>query len=180
MFNWTIRTFALLIFIGVFSMFILLLDKEAGDPVNLDRTRSAIPEFNLDSLNRDFPVTSQFFSELEKDTIVVMNVWASWCISCAIEHPFLMELESAVNLIGLNYKDDRDDAKNWLLAKGDPYEFSIHDPNGTFALDLGVSGAPETFLIVNNEVVLHYVGIVNQNIWMNYFDPMVQEIFDKK
>ena len=105
-----------------------------------------------------------------------MNVWASWCITCLVEHPYLMELDKkGINIIGLNYKDEKIDALNWLEKYGNPYELIIHDLKGTLALDLGVTGAPETFLIEDGRVVAHYQGEVNKRIWRDVFQPIISE-----
>ena len=79
--------------------------------------------------------------------IKILNVWASWCITCRVEHSFLAKLDSKdIPIVGLNYKDEAEDAINWITRFGDPYRYIIHDYKGELALDLGVTGAPETFL----------------------------------
>ena len=106
----------------------------------------------------------------------ILNVWASWCITCLVEHPYLMELDKkGINIVGLNYKDEKIDALNWLEKYGNPYELIIHDLKGTLALDLGVTGAPETFLIEDGRVVAHYQGEVNKRIWRDVFQPIISE-----
>ena len=90
----------------------------------------------------------------EFNGISLLNVWASWCITCLVEHPFLTQLSNNnIKLIGLNYKDSQIKAKQWLRKRGDPYLFSIYDPRGDLAFDLGVTGAPETFLIFNQKII---------------------------
>jgi len=106
----------------------------------------------------------------------ILNVWASWCITCRVEHPFLMNLKNqGIKIIGLNYKDERSDAIQWLDKYGNPYEITVHDLKGSLALDLGVTGAPETFLVSNGKVVAHYQGEVNDAIWSNVFLPIIKE-----
>ena len=103
--------------------------------------------------------------------IVLLNVWASWCITCLVEHPFLNELSETYNIdvIGINYKDKLGDAIRYLDKNGDPYIYSIHDHDGKYALKLGVTGAPETFLLIDGEIVKHRVGEVNQQVWDEEF-----------
>ena len=108
---------------------------------------------------------------------VLLNVWASWCITCLVEHPFLKTITAAkdVKLVGINYKDQSFNAQKYLVDNGDPYSFSIFDLSGNFSLKLGVTGAPETFLIKNGVVLVHYSGEVNQAIWDKVFIPIIQE-----
>ena len=102
---------------------------------------------------------------------VLLNVWASWCITCLVEHPFLSKLSKSEDLIiiGINYKDDLSKAKNYLDENGDPYKFSIFDYKGNFALKLGVTGAPETFLVIDGKIVKHRIGEINQKVWNDEF-----------
>ena len=104
----------------------------------------------------------------------ILNVWASWCITCRVEHPYLSKLnQDGIKIIGLNYKDDRGSAVEWINKFGNPYDLIIHDFKGSLALDMGVTGAPETFLINNGIVVAHYQGEVNESIWNKVFKPVI-------
>lgn len=87
----------------------------------------------------------------------LFNVWASWCTSCRAEHPVLNELakQQAAPIIGLNYKDAREDALSWLNRLGNPYEMSVVDPEGRIGIDYGVYGVPETFVIDKKGVIRH-------------------------
>ena len=102
---------------------------------------------------------------------VLLNVWASWCITCLVEHPFLKSITQSkdVKLIGINYKDQSFNAEKYLLENGDPYIFSIYDLSGEFSLRLGVTGAPETFLLIDGVIVSHRIGEVNMEIWNEKF-----------
>lgn len=106
----------------------------------------ALPAFELGSLAR--PDTALSRQDLDGE-IYLLNVWASWCVACREEHPLLVALarQGTVPLVGLNYKDALDDARRWLVQRGDPYRLSLHDKSGQFGLDLGVYGVPETFLV---------------------------------
>ena len=79
-----------------------------------------------------------------------------------------------IPILGLNYKDEREDAIEWLNKYGNPYEDNIYDYKGSLALDLGVTGAPETFLIINGQVVAHYQGEVNEMVWNEVFVPAIE------
>ena len=128
------------------------------------------PSFELNDLDGN-PVKYESLNGIK-----LVNVWASWCITCLVEHPYLMELDmKGINIVGLNYKDEKIDALNWLEKYGNPYELIIHDLKGTLALDLGVTGAPETFLIDDGKVVAHYRGEVNKRIWRDVFQPIISE-----
>ena len=128
------------------------------------------PEFQLNDLNGD-PVQSESLNGIK-----ILNVWASWCITCLVEHPFLTRLsEQNIQIIGLNYKDSDLKANAWLEKHGNPYLFSIYDPRGDLAFDLGVTGAPESYLIINNQVVSHIQGEMNQRKWNSIFLPLIQQ-----
>lgn len=90
--------------------------------------------------------------------VTLVNVWASWCFACRQEHEVVKRLGSkGVRIIGLNYKDEPDDAKAWLARLGNPYEVVAVDHNGRIAIDWGVYGAPETFLVDKNGIIRHKV-----------------------
>ena len=130
-----------------------------------------VPEFELIELS-----SNQNFTQENMGDEVLLNVWASWCITCRIEHGFLMKLsEQGILVSGLNYKDEMSDATKWLELYGNPYQFNLHDYSGSLALDMGVTGAPETFLIKENIVLAHYSGEVNQDIWDKVFMPIIIE-----
>lgn len=91
----------------------------------------------------------------------VLNVWASWCAACRVEHPLLNALarEQRFRIIGLNYKDERDAAQAWLAERGNPYVLSLFDHEGRFGLDLGVYGVPETFVVdAGGTIIYKHVG----------------------
>ena len=149
--------------------FVLLTDQESYP--GADYTISNLPEFQLENLQKDFLLNDE---DLTGDFI--LNIWASWCITCLVEHPYLMRLkEQGINIVGLNYKDDSEDAINWLSNYGNPYETIIYDFKGSLALDLGVTGAPETFLINDGKIVAHYQGEINEVIWSNVFIPTIKD-----
>lgn len=109
----------------------------------------------------------------------LLNVWASWCVACRQEHPFLNELtrNKTVPIIGLNYKDKRQDALGWLGSLGNPYELSLSDTDGRLGIDLGVYGVPETF-VIDKQGVIRYkqIGPITPEVWEQKLAPLIKEI----
>ncbi|MCK5889448.1 MAG: DsbE family thiol:disulfide interchange protein [Methylococcales bacterium] len=102
---------------------------------------------------------------------VLVNVWATWCPSCRKEHAQLLAIakEARVPVIGLNYKDDRNAALAWLEQLGDPYQFNIFDERGMLGLDLGVYGAPETYLLDEKGIIRYrQVGVMTAQAWAEF------------
>ncbi|MGD9600902.1 MAG: DsbE family thiol:disulfide interchange protein [Gammaproteobacteria bacterium] len=109
---------------------------------------------------------------------IVLNVWASWCSACRVEHPLLVSLarDRAIEIVGLNYKDTRADAQRWLTEHGNPYRTSLFDPDGKLGLDLGVYGVPETFVIDAEGVIRHkHVGPLSPEVWAQDIAPLLQQ-----
>ena len=134
------------------------------------------PDFELNSLAT--PTRTMTISDLRGD-VFVLNVWASWCVACRTEHPLLLELAQSrdINLIGLNYKDQRDDALEWLRQHGDPYRLSLHDPDGGLGLDLGVYGVPETFVIDAEGVIrFKHIGPLSSDVLDTQLLPLVARL----
>ena len=164
------KSTVLLLPLAFITMFFILLTDEDAYPGS-DYKIFDIPKFQLENLEN-----TKLIDNDEINGSFIMNVWASWCITCRVEHPFLMNLKNqGIKIIGLNYKDERSDAIQWLDKYGNPYEITVHDLKGSLALDLGVTGAPETFLVSNGKVVAHYQGEVNDAIWSNVFLPIIKE-----
>ncbi len=135
----------------------------------------ATPGFELSSLT--LPAETLTENSL-KGQVSLLNVWATWCVACRAEHEFLMELaQRGVPIYGVNYKDQRQPALRWLATLGDPYIASIFDPQGSLALDLGVYGAPETFVIDRNGVIAYkHIGPLTVDIWNEKLLPVVQQL----
>ncbi|MGJ0516788.1 MAG: DsbE family thiol:disulfide interchange protein [Methylomicrobium sp.] len=109
----------------------------------------------------------------------LFNVWASWCTSCRAEHPVLNEMakQKAAPIIGLNYKDAREDALNWLNRLGNPYNVSIVDPEGRIGIDWGVYGVPETFVIDKKGVIRHkHTGPVTPETVQQTLSPLIAKL----
>jgi cytochrome c biogenesis protein CcmG/thiol:disulfide interchange protein DsbE len=111
--------------------------------------------------------------------VSLLNVWASWCVSCRAEHPLLMEIARSgqVQVYGLNYKDQRQDALHWLQSYGDPYLASAFDENGRVGIDWGVYGTPETF-VVDRKGTIRYkvIGPVTEEVWEKELLPLVKKL----
>ena len=164
------RLFIILVPISLILFFYVILTEEDSYP-GADYSNFNVPKFEIQNLAQD-----DLINEASLEGSYILNVWASWCITCLVEHPYLMELgKKGINIVGLNYKDEKVDALNWLEKYGNPYVLIIHDLKGTLALDLGVTGAPETFLIDDGRVVAHYQGEVNKRIWRDVFQPIISE-----
>lgn len=109
----------------------------------------------------------------------LVNVWATWCPTCLAEHGELLRIraETGLSIVGINYKDDATKALAWLGRHGDPYDFSIFDGNGDLGLELGVYGAPETFLVDAEGVVRYkHVGAVTAAVWSDELAPALDSL----
>ena len=118
-------------------------------------------------------------SDTLRGRVYLLNVWASWCVACREEHPLLNELarRKTVPIIGLNYKDKREDALQWLTGMGDPYEASLSDLDGRLGIELGVYGVPETFVIDRRGVIRYkHVGPLTPEVLQQELLPLVKEI----
>lgn len=112
---------------------------------------------------------------------VLVNVWATWCPTCAAEHDELIRIREATGLriVGVNYKDDPGKALRWLEAYGNPYDLVIQDPDGSLGVELGVYGAPESFLLdAGGTIVYKRVGDINPRIWRDELRPRLMQVMD--
>ena len=108
--------------------------------------------------------------------MVLVNIWATWCVGCRQEHDFLMRLaeQNIVPIYGINWRDNRNDAVRWLQEYGDPYVDSGFDADGRVGIDWGAYGAPETFLIGADGVVLYkHLGPLTPYTWETVFMPLI-------
>lgn len=138
-----------------------------------------LPEFSLASLETpERKVTVADFQELP----ALLNVWATWCPTCKAEHAMLNKLAAqGVVVYGVNYKDDSDAARQWLAQLGNPYRFSVEDPEGSLGINLGVYGAPETFVIDRKGIVRDkFVGAIDERIWRERLAPLYQSLVDEQ
>jgi cytochrome c biogenesis protein CcmG, thiol:disulfide interchange protein DsbE len=135
-----------------------------------------LPAFQLPTLHD--PKKSFGNADLQ-GKVALINVWASWCVACKDEHPVLVALarEKRVPLIGLNYKDRREDALGTLNAEGNPYDVSVVDADGRVGLDWGVYGVPETFVIDKQGVIRDkHIGPITPEVWQQKLLPLIQQL----
>lgn len=137
-----------------------------------------LPAFSLPSVEDSARLIT---AEDIKGKPALVNVWATWCVSCKVEHPVLNELaKQGVNIYGVNYKDDTADAQKWLREFHDPYLLNISDAQGSLGLDLGVYGAPETFIVDKHGIIRHkYVGVIDERVWREQLAAVYQELADE-
>jgi cytochrome c biogenesis protein CcmG, thiol:disulfide interchange protein DsbE len=135
-----------------------------------------LPEFMLTTLlDENKTVTKADLA----GKIVLINVWATWCPTCKYEHPYLLDIakDTDVVLYGMNYKDDRTMGKQWLDKLGNPYVFSLFDDEGTLGLDLGVYGAPETFVLDHHGIIRkRFAGAIDSRVWQQEFKPLIAQL----
>lgn len=158
--TWGILPSVLFVILAAFFWRGLSLDPQHLPSAQLGRV---LPGFSLKTLDNQ----GVFSPDSIRGKPAVLHVWASWCTTCAEEQVFLLSLaQSGVPMYGLNYKDDPDDARQWLKTWGNPYRISGCDLDGHVAIDLGVYGTPETFLIDAKGVIQYrHVGALNQAVW---------------
>ncbi|WP_439851854.1 DsbE family thiol:disulfide interchange protein [Pseudomonas syringae] len=111
----------------------------------------------------------------------LVNVWGTWCVACREEHPVLTRLaQQGVLIYGVNYKDVNTDAIKWLKEFHNPYQLNIRDDEGSLGLNLGVYGAPETFLIDSQGIIRYkHVGVVDDAVWREKLAPRYQALVDE-
>ncbi|MCE3252865.1 MAG: DsbE family thiol:disulfide interchange protein [Cellvibrio sp.] len=116
--------------------------------------------------------------EMLKGKVSLLNVWATWCVTCRQEHEFLNTLKAqGVPIYGINYKDNTEDAQQWLAELHNPYVYSVIDEDGRLGLNLGVFGAPETYVIDKQGVIRYkHIGDVNAQVWEKTIKPIVDSL----
>lgn len=139
-----------------------------------------VPQFELpvlEAVENPLGLTIATQEQL-KGRVSLLNVWATWCVTCKQEHEFLNQLKaSGVPIYGVNYKDDNADAQRWLVELHNPYVFSVIDADGRFGLDLGVFGAPETYVIDKAGIIRYkHIGDVNADVWENTIKPVFESL----
>lgn len=136
----------------------------------------AAPQFKVPQL---ILADKTFSPDDLKGQVWMLNVWASWCVACRVEHPLLVELSRSqvVPLIGLDYKDKREDALKLLAQKGDPYNLSAVDADGRVGINYGVYGVPETFIIDKKGVIRHkQIGPITPEALEKTILPLINQL----
>ena len=154
----------LTIFIILVFFFALNIDKKY-------RTEKIVGK-NLDNFEIKFLQNDKIFKKIDltNDTYYLINIWASWCLPCRKEHPALMRLQKEKNLklIGINFKDKKVNAYNFLKELGNPYDISLRDSDGTDSITFGVYGVPESILInKEHKIVKKFIGPISPNDYDN-------------
>ena len=136
----------------------------------------AAPAFRLADLAQP---ARQVGTDDFKGQVWLLYVWASWCVSCRVEHPLLVELgrSKVVPIVGLNYKDRADEGRAWLVQHGDPYTLSVVDADGRVGIDWGVYGVPETFVVDKAGVIRYkHIGPVTPEALQSKILPLVRKL----
>ncbi|MGR5143246.1 DsbE family thiol:disulfide interchange protein [Photobacterium sp. DNB23_23_1] len=132
-----------------------------------------MPAFSLQQLDSSVAADETLFI----GKLQLLNVWASWCAVCKSEHGFLMKLaqQDEMSIVGLNYRDNRQSALRELTQSGNPYQAVLYDPKGSLALDLGVYGTPESYLIDSRGMIRYrYLGALDEGVWLREFVPVIE------
>tara|TARA_B100000902_G_scaffold376835_1_gene408432 strand:+ start:813 stop:1331 length:519 start_codon:yes stop_codon:yes gene_type:complete len=151
------------IFIIIFIVFYKALqDTNIYTPKK--KSNNEIPLFSAQLFNSNKQISSTELFKLDK--FYLLNIWSSWCVPCRTEHPLLMDLtkNNKIEIIGLNYKDKKSNAENFLNELGNPYKKIIFDKEGVNAIEWGAFGVPESFLINNGIVIKKYIGPLNKEL----------------
>ena len=136
-------------------------------------------------IGKKFPIIegTDFYSnetvklnDLMDNKLALVNVWASWCVTCRKEHQVIMNIakNNSLKLIGINYKDTKNDGEEYLKVMGNPFDEIVFDPNGEIGMELGVYATPETFLISREGLIIHkHIGEITKEIWNEDFLPLI-------
>ncbi|WP_394558607.1 DsbE family thiol:disulfide interchange protein [Aquipseudomonas alcaligenes] len=153
----------------------LFLDPQELPSALIDKP---LPAFSLPDLEQP----ERLLTQADFKGPALINVWATWCPTCKAEHQMLNSLAKAgVVIYGVNYKDDAEAARKWLKDYLDPYQLTLVDAKGSLGLDLGVYGAPETFLIDAQGIIRHkYVGAIDERVWRQELAPRYQALLEAK
>ncbi|MDB9972974.1 DsbE family thiol:disulfide interchange protein [Oceanospirillaceae bacterium] len=165
----TKRLLMILPMLMAFGLGLFLYQGIGQDPNKMESSLigKPLPEFSSETLMSATNIVTR------KDMLgqpALVNVWATWCPTCRAEHEFLLTIaaQENVRIFGVNYHDQRAAAQQWLTDLGNPYVFSVFDPQGDLGIDLGVVGAPETYLIDANGIVIDKVtGELNERTWVD-------------
>ena len=161
-----------MVLVGFLGVGLSLKPREIPSPL----INKPAPDFSLPTL--DAPELKMSTQDL-RGKVWILNVWASWCVACRIEHPLLVEFAKtgAAPVYGLNYKDKRDDAIRWLGKFGNPYTRSLSDTEGLVGIDFGVYGVPETFVIDKKGVIrMKHIGPLTPEVLRDDIVPLLRKL----
>lgn len=171
-------TLSRIIPVGLFLVLVVFL------AIGLTRDPSKIPTEMIDRPMPAFELPELREARLVTQTdllgdVTLVNVFGSWCVACLQEHPTLMELseDRIVRIVGVNWRDDESDALNWLAKHGDPYETIMFDAESDLVIEMGVTGAPETFVLdATGRIRYKQVGPITPDVWRNTIRPVLDAI----
>ena len=161
-----------MVLVGFLGVGLSLKPREIPSPL----INKPAPDFSLPTL--DAPELKMSTQDL-RGKVWILNVWASWCVACRIEHPLLVEFAKtgAAPVYGLNYKDKREDAIRWLGKFGNPYSRSLSDTEGLVGIDFGVYGVPETFVIDKTGVIrMKHIGPLTPEVLRDDVVPLLRKL----
>ncbi|MGJ8561926.1 MAG: DsbE family thiol:disulfide interchange protein [Alphaproteobacteria bacterium] len=168
-----------LIPLGIFFGLVIML------AIGLTRDPSALPSEMIDRPFPDFTLSTlhdpnRIVIETEMiGQVSLVNVFGSWCTACVIEHPKLVEIGQRENirLIGVNWRDKRDKGQAWLSRYGDPYDITLFDDTSQLAIDLGITGAPESFIVdKSGKIRYKHTGIITDEVWSQTLRPVITQL----
>lgn len=175
------RAWLTLLPVAVFALLAVLFYRGlSGNPADVPSVliNKPVPSFTLSPIaGLDLPGLAD--GGLKKGEVTLVNVWASWCVPCREEHPLLMELASRGDLrvVGINYKDDPENARRFLVTLGIPFTAVGADPNGRAAVDWGVYGVPESFLVDGTGTIrMKWIGPLTREALTKQIIPKIEEI----
>ena len=172
-------TWSRIVPIGVFLVLVVFM------AIGLTRDPSVIP---TEMIDRDMPQFELPELYTPEDTVTaadltgettLVNVFGSWCVACLQEHPTLMKLarDDTVRIVGVNWRDDRDDALVWLEKHGDPYDRIVFDAQSDLVIEMGVTGAPETFIVdPRGRIRYKQIGPITPDVWKDTIQPVIDAI----
>ena len=134
------------------------------------------PDFQLPQLQQ---ASATFSAKEMRGKVWLLNFWGTWCVACREEHPLLVQYAKtgAVPIYGVDYKDERTAALQWLDEFGNPYTLTAFDVDGRISIDYGVYGAPESYLIDRNGVIrFKQIGPITEDVWRNKILPLAKEL----
>jgi cytochrome c biogenesis protein CcmG/thiol:disulfide interchange protein DsbE len=177
--NKLLQTTRYLIPLAVFIILVILLWR--GLTLDPRQVPSALlnkpaPEFDLANLTAP---PERFTNQALLGHVSLLNVWATWCVTCRAEHPFLMDLARTKSIViyGLDYKDNKATAKQWLAKYGNPYQLIGADQLGKVAINWGVYGTPETFIIDGRGIIRYkIIGALTPVIWQEQVAPLIHKL----
>ena len=167
---WTLGAFVALV--ALLALGLRLNPREVPSPL----IGKPAPAFELPLLHQP---DKRFSQKDMLGKVWIMNVWASWCPPCLVEHPVVTQLSraGAAPVVGLNYKDARGEAQSWLKRNGDPFQVIAFDGDGRIGMDYGVYGVPETYVIDRRGVIrFKYIGPLNADVVQQKVLPLVKEL----